>query len=208
MGVAHPDTDFAVSGELRFEPLDLPLDSLEFVALESRADLAAAERRAAQARALQGEARSNLIPIPALSLVHQTAPFSNGSFYALGVSLTVPIFDWNGAARERAAAALEAATIDVARKRAEVSSAVAAAVENHVAARTLASRYAAGVLEQARLALEGVRYGYSRGNRSLVDLLDALRSYGEVRSDYYDAIHDYWVSAYALTRTAGKELLP
>ena len=208
MGVAHPDTAFAVSGELRFEPLDLPLDSLESVALTSRADLVAAQRRAAQARALEGEARSELLPVPSLSLVHQAVPFENGSFYALGVSLTVPVFDWNGAARERAAAAFEAACIDTARKRAEVTSAVAAAVEDHLAARTLASRYASGVREQARLTLESVRYGYARGTRSLVDLLDALRTYGQVRSDYYNAVHDYWVSAYALTRTAGKELLP
>jgi len=209
MGVAHPDTGFTVSGTLRFEPLDLPLDSVEALALHSRADLAAAVNRIDQAKELQAEARSNVIPIPALSLVHQRdVPFTNGSNYAVGVSLSVPIFDWNGAARERASAAAEGARIDEARLRAQITSAAASAVEDHLTARALASRYASGVLEQARASLESVRYGYARGTHSLLDLLDALRSYGQVRSDYYNAVHDYWVSAYALTRVAGKELLP
>ncbi len=209
MGVAQPDTGFAVAGSLRFEPVDLPLDSLGTLALESRADLAAAERRAAQARALEWEARSEVLPVPSLSLVQQRdQTFDNGSHFALGVSLTVPVFDWNGAARERAAAEFEAARIDAMRKRAQVTSAVASAVEDHLTSRTLASRYASGVLEQARLTLESVRYGYSRGTRSLLDLLDALRSYGQVRSDYLNSVHDYWVSVYALARTVGKELIP
>ena len=209
MGVARPDTGFTVIGELRFAPITLPLDSLETLAMARRADLAAAVHRADAARALQELARSSLVPTPVLTLVHQPdLPFPNGSHVALGLSLEVPVFDWNGAARQRAAAELEIARLEEARIRAQVTTAVATAIDDYLTARTLASRYASGALDQARDALETVRYGYRRGSRSLLDLLDALRAYGQVRSDYYNAVHDYWVSAYALSRAASKELVP
>jgi cobalt-zinc-cadmium efflux system outer membrane protein len=209
MGVAYPDTGFTVSGDLRFRPLDLPLDSLEQVAMRNRPDLVAAERRTEQARALQSGARAGLIPTPSLALVHQPGgPFESGSYYALGLSITVPLFDWGGASRQRAAAQLATDKAEEVRVQAQIASSVATAIDDHLTSRTLASRYAGGVLERARAALESVRYGYSRGSRSLLDFLDALRSYGQTRADYFNAVRDYWVSAYALSRAAGKELIP
>jgi len=43
---------------------------------------------------------------------------------------------------------------------------------------------------------------------SLIDLLDAIRTYADTRADYNAAVHDYWVSVYALDRAAGKDIIP
>lgn len=39
-------------------------------------------------------------------------------------------------------------------------------------------------------------------------LLDAIREYPDTRAEYYGAVHDYWVSLYAVDRAAGQDLVP
>ena len=42
---------------------------------------------------------------------------------------------------------------------------------------------------------------------SLVDLLGAIRAYGDTRSEYNTTAHDYWVSVFALSRAVGRDFL-
>ena len=58
-----------------------------------------------------------------------------------------------------------------------------------------------------RTALETARFAYSAGAISYVELLDAVRTYGEIRADAATAGHDYWVSAYAVTRALDREVV-
>jgi hypothetical protein len=37
--------------------------------------------------------------------------------------------------------------------------------------------------------------------------LDAIRTYGETRNEYYGAVHDYWLAAFALSRAVGTEVV-
>jgi outer membrane protein TolC len=55
--------------------------------------------------------------------------------------------------------------------------------------------------------LEAARYAYDRGATSLLDLLEAIRAYGDTRSDYFTAVHDYWVSVFSVERAAGVDLI-
>ena len=54
-------------------------------------------------------------------------------------------------------------------------------------------------------ALETARYAYAAGAISYVELLDAIRSDGQLRADAATAAHDYWVSAAAVMRALGRE---
>ena len=209
LGIAHPDTAFTVAGELRYEPVSLPEDSVSSLAVANRPDVRATEQRIAQSRALHSLAIATLFPAPTLSLVYQPSqPFASGSNYALGVGFTLPLFYWNSGERTRARAGLEQAELSRRRVSTQVYGEVATALDSLRAAKGLAERYESGLLAKARAVLETERYAYQAGAASLLDLLDAIREYTDTRAEYYGAVHDYWVSVYAVDRAAGQDLVP
>lgn len=209
MGVTAPDTGFQVAGALRFEPVEVPLDSLATIASLSRPDLAAARQRVDQAASLRSLAVWSLFPTPTLGLVYQPdGLFPSGSHYALGVALSLPLFYWYGGERARARVASDLSRAAMARTEAVVASELAQALDAWRATRVLAARYESTLLPEATAALETERYAYRTGATSQLDLLDAIRTYSDTRSEYYTTVHDYWVSLYGLDRAVGKDLIP
>jgi outer membrane protein, heavy metal efflux system len=215
MGLTAPDTGFAVSGDLVYRPLAIPVDSLRLLAMTLRPDARAAAERVAQSDALRGVAANLWIPLPELQFSHQHggvfAPgdlFTNGSSNALGVGFTMPLLYWNGGERERSRAGLEQAHVTTERVQAQVAADVAIALDGYRSAQSLAERYEGGLMAKAQAVLETARYAYGTGATSLLELLDAIRVYGDTRADFNTAVHDYWVSVYALDRAVGRELVP
>jgi outer membrane protein TolC len=210
MGIAHPDTAFRVSGSLTGSPMPAvewaPAESLVAAALRMRPDVEAVRRRVDASAAAASLAKAMLIPVPQLALVQQRdQPFPNGQHYALGVSATVPVWNWLGGERSRAAASLDQSRIDEERTRARIVSEVTGALDQFHAAALLARRLDERLIAKARAALETARYAYAAGAISYVELLDAVRSDGQLRADAATAAHDYWVSAAAVMRALGRE---
>jgi outer membrane protein, heavy metal efflux system len=209
LGSAAPDTGFAISGTLAYQPVDLPLDSLGPLAEQNRPDMAAARARVGQTQSLRALATAELFPTPTVSVVYQSgAPFPNGSNYALGVSFAVPLFSWNAGERARAAAGVATAVALHRSVRTQVAAELAVAVDSFRVARDLAARYQGGLVAKATAALETARFAYQSGATSQLDLLDAVRTYSDTRASYYSVLRDYWVSIYALDRAVGKDLVP
>jgi len=208
MGLTHPDTDFAVQGELHYQPVTIP-DSLVALAAANRPDLRAASMRVEQGRSLSSFAISELVPTPIVSLTYQNGtPFTNGHQYQLGWGVSVPLFYWYGGERERAKAAKQAAGVEMRKTQTQLTADVAEALDAFRSSRLLAERYESGLLAKARAALETARYAYRAGATSQLDVLEAIRAYGDTRSEYYTAVRDYWVSVYALDRAVGKDIAP
>jgi outer membrane protein TolC len=89
----------------------------------------------------------------------------------------------------------------------QIRSDVAIAFDGYSTARELADRYVCGLLADASGALDAARYAYQRGASGLPDLLEAIRAYSDTRSDYLTAVHDYWVSVFALERATGVDIV-
>jgi cobalt-zinc-cadmium efflux system outer membrane protein len=208
MGSASPDTAFSITGEPQAAPeLTVPIESLVPLALAGRADLAAARERLDQGHSLKSLATASLFPVPLVSAVYQRTPFESGQRYALGVAVPVPLFYWNGGEQQRARAGVSAAEVAVQRARVQIEADVAVAVAGFRSARVLAERYQAGLLEKSAATLRTSRFAYAQGAISLLELLDAIRTYGDIRNEYYGAIHDYWVAAYGLSRAVGTNVV-
>lgn len=212
MGVTQPDTAFRVSGALEYRPIDLPgallRDSSRVAALASRSDVEAARTRIEQSQARRSLAVSQLWPVPGLAAVYQPQPFESGSHYAVGASFSLPVLYWFSGERARAAAGVQSAVVAQQRTLAAAQGELVAATDNFRAAQTLASRYAGGLLAKARDALEMQRFAYEHGNASLLDLLNAISAFGDTKTDYYTAVHDYLVAAYAIDRAVGRDVIP
>ena len=204
MGVSQPDTAFVAIGSLEYRRFATPPVSLADLALRNRADFLAAQQRARGSRESQRLAASLVLPTPVVSYVRQyTAPFESGHFYSFGLSFDLPLLNLRGGERARAAAGVASAQFARDRTAIAVQRDVAAADAEFRIQRALVERYESGLLRRMDEGLGAVRYAYARGASSLLDVLDAVRSSAEVRSDYVTALHDYWVSVYALTAAAG-----
>ena len=208
MGTALPDTGLSTNGSLEYRAFTIPSDSVTTFAAAQRPDVAAASQRVEQSRVVQHAASMLLVPIPVLSYVRQyTAPFESGHFYSLGLSFDLPILNLHAGERARAAAGVEIA--ELARRRAEVQlkREVAAAEAEFRIQRRLVERYQGGLLRRVDESVIAVRYSYTRGASSLLDVLDAVRAQQELRTDYVIALRDYWVSVHALNAAVGADVL-
>ncbi|HKW48820.1 MAG TPA: TolC family protein [Gemmatimonadaceae bacterium] len=208
LGAPKPDTSLRITGHLAYRPLDINGDSVLALALARRPDLAAATDRLAQSSAAQALARATLVPVPVAGAVYQpAAPFASGQHVAPSLGLTLPVLNIFGGERARAAAGEVAAQVALNRTRMQIRSDVALAFDGYATARELADRYACGLLADAAGALEAAQYAYQRGASGLPDLLEAIRAYADTRSDYLTALHDYWVSVFALERATGLDFV-
>lgn len=215
MGTAAPDTSFTVTGQLAYQRVPVPEDSLVAIAIALRPDLRAAQERIGQSRAISKLASALWIPVPEVTFSHQHGGafatgdlFTNGSSNALGFGFTFPLLYWNGGEREKGRAGLEGAELNATRLQAQAANDVATALDAYRSARGLAERYEGGLLERARMVLETARYAYGTGAISLLELLDAIATWSNTRSDYYTALHDYWISVYAVERAVGRDFAP
>ncbi len=208
MGVARLDSGFRVRGSLAPSALPSLPAALTDSAVAHRPDVLAAEVRTRASEDSRRFATSLLVPVPGLLLVQQRdEPFPNGQHYAFGVSAQLPVWNWFSGERDRADASVKQSHVSEERVRIQASAEVASAFDQFRAAELLAQKLNASMLDKARAALETARFAYTAGAISYVELLDAVRTYGAIRADAAAAGHDYWVSAYAVSRALDREVV-
>lgn len=209
MGVMKPDTAFRVEGSLAYRDVPVLPDSLRRLAHELRPDARAARERVAQSRASLSLAKSLWVPVPTVSAIYQPGgAFATGSNWSLGYGFTVPLFDLGGGQAQKARAGLGAADVQARRVDVQIDADLANAIDNYGVNRGLAARYEGGLLEKSAGALATARYAYRQGAISLLEYLEAIRTYIDTKNDYVTAAHDYWVSVAALSAAVGREIAP
>jgi outer membrane protein TolC len=117
------------------------------------------------------------------------------------------VWNWFSGERARADASIRQSQVAEERVLVQAYAEVVAATDQFRAAERLASKLDAPLLDKARAALETARFAYGAGAIAYVELLDAVRTYGEIRSAVATAGHDYWVSAYAIARALDREVV-
>ncbi len=211
MGVARPDTGLQVTGSLATpspSAMAAVPAALDDSTIAQRSDVRAAQVRTRGSEDSKRFATALLVPVPGLVLVLQRdEPFPNGQHYAFGVSAQIPLWNWFSGERERADASVEQSKVSEERVRVQAYAEVAGALDQFHSAEQLARKLDATLMAKARAALETARFAYTSGAIAYVDLLDAVRTYGEIRADAAAAGHDYWVSAYAVSRALDREVV-
>ncbi|ASK29241.1 transporter [Chryseobacterium sp. T16E-39] len=85
----------------------------------------------------------------------------------------------------------------------QIQTEVTQAYFTYIAAQKQADQFKSGLLTEAQAILEGKIYSYKRGQSSLLEVLNAQRTYNDVQHDYYNALYSYAVSLVELERAAG-----
>ena len=187
------------------------LDALVKRALETRPDLRAARKGVALYDSAIATAKREAYPDIAVgvSFTHSEFTVSGDNPNTVGLSVTVPlpIFDRNRAGIARAELDATRTQNEIARLELLVRHEVAESVRRIERANLVLDVYeAGGMLSRADNALRVAENSFKAGAVSLLELLEAQRTYSETRARYLHAQFDHAIASIDLRRALGEKL--
>jgi cobalt-zinc-cadmium efflux system outer membrane protein len=169
----------------------LSVQALTQRAFAQRPDVRANKQARAFADATLASARREAFPDLSLGVAYTHSGFTvsgdNPNTLALTLSFPLPIFDRNQAAIGKAALEQRRADNEAEKLALHVQHEVAEAVRREERARAVVDLYEGGMLERTETALKVAEKSYKAGAVSLLELLEAQRTYLQIRSDYLKA---------------------
>lgn len=186
-------------------------ESLLVEAMLHRPDLKASIFARREAEAALALAKRQLVPELALNVQYQQqGPFSNLAVQpptlSFGVSGTLPLFSFQRGEVERAGAALRVQQLGRAKVEAQVVADVESGYNAFIATRRRLARMETRLLDRARRARDLVSLQYQKGAASLLEYLDAQRTFIASNEEYLQDLANYWTAVYQLEAAVGMEL--
>jgi cobalt-zinc-cadmium efflux system outer membrane protein len=206
LGYNAVPADFDVVGELEYQPLKGNLEDLQARALRERPDFRAAELgiTAAQSQILLAKANAKVDVNGTYDFDHVSGE-NTASIFA---NFELPIFNRNQGEIARTGHALTQAQEQQQAASDTVLSDVANAYEAVRSNEEVVQLYTSGYLKQAQDSRDISAYAYKRGAASLLDFLDAERSYRAVELAYRQALAAYMTALEQLKEAEGTRNLP
>ena len=199
LGFDSVPADFDVTGKLAYEPLSRRLEDFQARALSLRPDLQASRRGITAAESQSALAKANSKQDFNLSFDYTHLNSSNlGAFY---FNVPLPIFNRNQGEIARTQYAMTQAQLLGKAAEQQVLTEVKNAYEAVRSGEDVIRLYNDGYQQQAQQSLDITRFSYEHGAASLLDFLDAERSYRATELSYRQALATY-VSAMEELRQA------
>jgi cobalt-zinc-cadmium efflux system outer membrane protein len=202
----RPAETVDVIGDLRRDTDVLDRTLLQARALEMRPDLRAV--RSDQARSvadLRLQLANGKVDYTISGEYHrQSGGGLVGNNYGAFFSVPLPIFSRNQGEVARADAQRLQLETKTRALEADVVAELNAAFLEYTSARQIVERIETSMLTQARDVRATMEYSYRRGEASLVEFLDAVRTFNDTSRSYNEARADYARSLYTLDAISGK----
>lgn len=206
LGFESVPADFDVAGGFDYVRVTLKLEDLQAKALQNRPDFRAAHQGVAAAQS-QYELQKAIGKVDVTGTVNydHVSDTSAASFFG---SLQIPIFNRNQGEIARThfaitqAQELERASSD------QVMTDVQTAYEGVKDNDLVVTLYRSGYLDQAKQSRDISEYSYKRGAASLLDYLDAERSYRAIELAYRQSLASYLTAVEQLREAVGTRSLP
>jgi cobalt-zinc-cadmium efflux system outer membrane protein len=199
-----------VSGELASSAPPLDPDRLAERARSARPDLAAARRAVETAQASVSLAQAQAVPDVTVGLgyVRSRAVQSGDNPQTLGVTVSLPLPLFSRNQGEIAKARVEVSRAQDASRAVEdrIGREVVTAHAHYAAAAEKVARYDGGALSRAERALSVAEKTYRSGDRSLLEFLEAERTFIAVRADYLDTMYELRAARLELEQAVGADL--
>jgi outer membrane protein, heavy metal efflux system len=198
--------NYDVVGDLAYRPLKGNLEDMQARAIRDRPDFQAARLvvTAAQSQILLAQANAK-VDVSGTSDFTHTAGQSSVSLFA---SFDLPIFNRNQGEIARTRYALTQAQEAQQSASDTVMSDVAGAYEAVRSNDEIVHLYTSEYLKQAQDSRDISEYAYKRGAASLLDFLDAERSYRAAQLAYRQALASYMTALEQLKQAVGTRSLP
>ncbi len=198
--------NFDVAGDLAYKPLKSGLDDLKLQALRERPDYKAAELGVTAAESQIQLAKANSkVDVTGTYNVDHVAGETTASIFA---SFPLAIFDRNQGEIARTKYALTQSQEQQQSASDAVLSDVSNAYEMVKSNDEVVQLYTSGYLKQAQDSRDISEYAYKRGAASLLDFLDAERSYRATQVGYRQALASYMTALEQLKAAVGARNLP
>lgn len=204
--------DLVPVGELRLPAARTDTDTLVSEALRRRPDLTAAERAAEAAEAALRLARAERWPNVTVGVqyTHDEFQVAGNLANSLGAnfSLPLPLVNRNQGEIERAEAEALIARREVQKLRLGIPQEVRTAVTSYTVAGERVRRFEEAFLRQSEDARRAAEVSYREGAISLLEFVEAERTFIQTQRDHLDALLDGHTAAFDVTRAAALEVAP
>ncbi|MGM5632091.1 TolC family protein [Apibacter raozihei] len=211
MGMQHTDTLFSAYSNFSDFNRDFILSDLIITAQNNRADLRAALQGKNVSQKMLKLAKANRMMDLGISAgmqfngkaTNEEAPSPYHTGFSAG--LTIPLRFLNNRKGEVQAAQYTIKKAETEYKQIEllIQTEVTQAYYNFVNTKKQMQQFSNGLLSESKAILEGKIYSYQRGNTSLLEVLDAQRTYNDVQQNYYQTLFNYSSALVELERTVG-----
>jgi cobalt-zinc-cadmium efflux system outer membrane protein len=224
LGAADLPHDFEVDGELEATPFDDSLAHLKDLALTNRPDLQSSDAARRKAAADVQVAQANRWPDPTvgISFLHtgneMPGPQWFEPFYSRGATsngmgvgvalIPLPIFNRNQGEIARAKSEEVRAGLLAQAARNQVILDVESAYAQFISARDRLHLYEATYLGAAKESLDIEDFSFHKGGASVLDFLDAERTYRATQLGYHQQLAAYLVALAQLRSAAGLDIAP
>jgi outer membrane protein, heavy metal efflux system len=190
---------------------DASADSLLTLARESRPDLVAQRAQTERAEASVSLAHRQIWPDFALGAQYTVQGLTGNAIspptVSFGVATSLPIFYQQQGAIAKADADLRTQQLQQQKLLAQLQSDVHGAWSGYLGAREQAVRMQeGGLLQSARRARDLVEIQYRKGAASLLEYLDAQRTYIGVNLESLQDLSAYWTAVFRLEQALGRPL--
>lgn len=210
-GSVATDTLFIPEASLHIAPRSFVLADLISTASVNRADLVAAlKNKEVASRALKATRRERNTDVDLSIAVSKNARVYNEEapappFTGVTAGIAVPLKFSNfnkGAVRAARFRELQAET-QYQQALLQVQTEVMQAFRSYQSLSQQVDHYENGMLHAAQEVIDGKIYSYNRGEVSLLEVLDAQRTYDDVQAQYIETLFNYCTALVELEKSAG-----
>ncbi|MFS4430254.1 TolC family protein [Chryseobacterium sp. S90] len=204
-------TDRDVAGDFNAFNRDFSIDDLILQALNERADLLAARQNTEVAKSQISLEKANRVIDLGISAgaerhteaTNEIAPSPTVNAVKMGISIPLKFSNRRNAGLKIAEMAHSQAEVEYKQIEQGIKAEVMQAYQQYAATQKQLRQFHNGMLTEAQSILEGITYSYKRGESSILEVLNAQRTYNNVRKDYYQTLADNAAALIELERKVG-----
>ncbi len=198
--------NFQLAGDLSFHPLTAGLDDLLAKALQQRSDLLAAKQGVLASRSQHSLAIAN--GKRDFSTAFNYSHVSSMSSASIFFNIELPIFDRNQGEKARTQYAITQAQETATSATETVMTDIRNAYETVKVNAGIVQLYESGYLKNSQDSRDISEYAYKKGAASLLDYLDAERSFRSTQLAYRQALAAHMLALEQLKQAIGMRRLP
>jgi cobalt-zinc-cadmium efflux system outer membrane protein len=206
LGYESVSADYDVGGEFDYQPLTGNVEDFQAKALQNRPDLRAAQHGVSAARSQYELQRS--IGKPDVTVQANYSHVNAINAATIYGSIPLPIFNRNQGEIARASFAIQQSQEQEKATEGQALTDVRDAYEGLREGERIVQLFRKGYLEVAQKDRDIAEYAYKRGAASLLDFLDAERSYRATQFAYRQSVASYLLSLEQLREAVGVRTLP
>nr|WP_295864979.1 TolC family protein [uncultured Chitinophaga sp.] len=176
------------------------LDSLVSLSMAKRPDVQQAQATITTAKSNISLQRSLAIPSPELGFIWN--PQNTVPYFGIFATIELPFFSRNQGEIKKSKILLQQSEQSLSALQQQVSTEVQSTWHTYQVNQETVEKYK-NILPKAENILQSVRYAYTKGGTTIIDFLDAQRTWFDTQKMYYDALYNYRKSYLQLLQVTG-----